>query len=316
MQPINSTTNILHRPLSVVVTQSGNAQPRQVLVTPLPGGPPTKTGDAPTVEKVMLKAVSKAGKESKLFTLRGLDTGKLISRDDIKHAILDQLQDDVSGDFDVGLIVQGNVIAIRSIHDLKEFWLDVKSGKKVMLWCNGLKEANKRKQSESSDSEIPSAKKLKKKRLSSEEREEHVMDTIEELKEKHGSSYTPMQFRIWSEMMVGGIHSSLDEPPSSTMFLRAGKVTSSKKKEDSSSVADALTKAAVAISSALAPSSSSSPGRKQGSASSPARVIESRSKCYKQLHDLNSLKVSGVLTEEEYTSEKEAVLTVLHKLNT
>ena len=38
MQPINSTTNIVNCPLSVVVTQSGNVQPRQVLVTPVTGG--------------------------------------------------------------------------------------------------------------------------------------------------------------------------------------------------------------------------------------------------------------------------------------
>ena len=43
------------------------------------------------------------------------------------------------------------MIAICSIHDLKEFWSDVKSGKKVMLWCNGLRETNKRTQSDVSD---------------------------------------------------------------------------------------------------------------------------------------------------------------------
>ena len=262
MQPINSTTNILHHPLSVIVTQSGTAEPRQVLVTPLPGGPPG-TGDAPTiVEKVSLKAVLQIGKGSKLFTLRGLDTGKLMSCDKGKHTILDQLED-VKDDFDVGLVVQGNVIAIRSVHDLKEFWSDVKSGKKVMLWCNGLRETtNKRKQSDVSDSESLPAKKPKKTILSSEEREEQVMDTIEGLREKHGSAYTPMWFKIWSEMLVGGIHSSLDEPPSSTMFLQAGKSTSSKKKEDSSSMADAFTKAAVAISSIFTAGPSVSPGQK------------------------------------------------------
>lgn len=175
----------------------------------------------------------------------------------------------------------------------------------------------KRKLNEVSESDTLPAKMMKKKKLSSEKREEQVMDTIDELKEKHGSAYTPMQFRIWSEMIVGGIHASLDEPPSSAMFLRAGKGTTSRKKEDSSSMADALTKAAVAISATLGSgTSSSSPGQKPGAGSSPARVIQSRSKCYKQLHHLNSLKASGVLTEEEYTCEKEAVLNVLHKLNT
>ena len=106
----------------------------------------------------------------------------------------------------------------------------------------------------------------------------------------HGFQFTPMQIRIWSEMLVGGIHCSLDNPPVSAMFVRAGKGTNSKKKEGSSSnMTDALTSAAVAISSALSPCTTPTAGHKTGSGSSPARIIESRSKCYKQLHDLNSL---------------------------
>ena len=57
---------------------------------------------------------------------------------------------------------------------------------------------------------------------------ERVFETIEELKQKHGS---PMQIR--SEMLVGGIHCSLDNPPLPAMFVRAGKGTNSKKKEGS-----------------------------------------------------------------------------------
>ena len=86
-----------------------------MLVTPLASGP---TEMPIVVEKVVLKAVSTTGRGLKLFTLWGLDTGKLMSCDNVKHTIVDQLQD-VIEDFDVGLIVQGNVIAIRSIHDLK-----------------------------------------------------------------------------------------------------------------------------------------------------------------------------------------------------
>jgi len=39
----------------------------------------------------------------------------------------------------------------------------------------------------------------KKKRLcAQEEREEQVKDTIDKLREKHGTRYSPMQFCIWS----------------------------------------------------------------------------------------------------------------------
>ena len=50
------------------------------------------------------------------------------------------------------------------------------------------------------------------------------------------------------------------------------------------------------------------------SGTSPARLIENRSKCYKQLADLNSLKESELLTEAEYASECDAILNMLKKL--
>ena len=45
---------------------------------------------------------------------------------------------------------------------------------------------------------------------------------IDALKEKHGSNFTPMQYRVWSEMVVGGVHSSTDDALTSSMFVRAG----------------------------------------------------------------------------------------------
>ena len=70
MIPLNTTMNIVQRPVSVVVTQSGNARPRQVLVTPLQG--PTRTctdfvGSGVSTVKpgnvdILLKAVLRTGK--------------------------------------------------------------------------------------------------------------------------------------------------------------------------------------------------------------------------------------------------------------
>ena len=48
---------------------------------------------------------------------------------------------------------------------------------------------------------------------------------------------------------------------------------------------------------------------------SPAKLIDNRSKCYKQLADLNSLKQSGLLSDSEYASEREAIMSTLKKLN-
>ena len=48
---------------------------------------------------------------------------------------------------------------------------------------------------------------------------------------------------------------------------------------------------------------------------SPAKLIDNRTKCYKQLSELNNLKQSGLLSKEEYHAEREAVMEILKKLN-
>ena len=108
-------------------------------------------------------------------------------------------------------------------------------------------------------------------------------------------------------MIAGNVYSSLDEEPKLSMFTRAGG-EGGKKRSDSNSLTEAFTQAAVAVSSALSQCSNSP------ATYNPAKLIEARSKSYKQLHDFNSLKGAGVLTEDEYTDEKEAVLEVLKKL--
>ena len=189
-----------------------------------------------------------------------------------------------------------------------------------MLWCDGLSgSTGKQKRSLSvddgnesdEDHQEPGKKPVSKKKwsLAQEEREEEVQNTIDQLKEKHGSTYTPMQVQIWSEMVVGGIHSSLDDPPVSSMFVPAGGGGPGKKKD--SYVSEALPQAAMAISSAISPRPTIQPS---SMGTSPAKEIESRSKYYKQLSDLNGMKTSGVLSEEEYLTEKDAVMSVLRKL--
>ncbi len=39
------------------------------------------------------------------------------------------------------------------------------------------------------------------------------------LKEKYGSKFTLMQYRIWGEMITGGLH---EDSPNTTMFARSG----------------------------------------------------------------------------------------------
>ena len=52
--------------------------------------------------------------------------------------------------------------------------------------------------------------------------------TMDTLNKKHGGNYTVMQYRIWSEMCM---HTELDNPPSNSMFKKAGPATPSTKKK-------------------------------------------------------------------------------------
>ena len=111
-------------------------------------------------------------------------------------------------------------------------------------------------------------------------------------------------------MIAGDVHSSLDDPPTTSMFARAGDGSTKRSKSGStSSLTDALSQVAVVLSSTLSPRpQSNSPTH------SPAKQTEVRSKCYKQLSDLNNLRQEGILSEEEYSSERHAVLQVLKSL--
>lgn len=306
------------RRATAIIPNSAHRHP--VFVTPVPTSVPQLQQHT---AKVLLKVVSKVGKSHKMFTLRNLNPTVALSCDQLKNTIRAQLKKEIIvGDFDVGYVNGSNMVSVRTQADVAEVWSEVLAGKKVVLWCDGLKDGSKDNTTRgkknprtvdenTSDEETHQMSKSKKKKTSQENREERVQCTIEDLKEKHGSDFTPMQVRIWSEMISGGLHSSLDEPPISSMFLRAGKGNNStKKKEDKNCLSEAFTQAAVAISSALSPRGPVN----LGSGASPAKIIESRSKCYKQLHDLSSLKESGVLTDNEYFDEKEAVLGVLRKL--
>ena len=48
---------------------------------------------------------------------------------------------------------------------------------------------------------------------------------------------------------------------------------------------------------------------------SPAKIIDSRSKCYKQLSELKILKGSDMLSDDEYMSERQAIMATLRSLS-
>ena len=92
------------------------------------------------VSKVLLKAVGSAKRDSKTFTLRNVDTISVNTQEKLKLLIRTQLQNDMSGNFDVRYLQGSTIVNIRSSEDLDEVWNDIRRGKNVVLWCDGLKE--------------------------------------------------------------------------------------------------------------------------------------------------------------------------------
>ena len=180
----------------------------------------------PTIKKVMLKAVTRGskGKEPKTFTLRDIRSEAMTSCAAVKCLIKAQLSQDITEeDFDIGFLQGNTVISIRSKADLDELWEVLRRGANTTLWCDGMNgEASQstaldRKRSGQDDKEAEKNKDKKKK--NDESKEEEVEETIQTLQDKHGKEFTPMQYRIWAEMHVGGYQPSLDEAPSNSMFL-------------------------------------------------------------------------------------------------
>ena len=91
---------------------------------------------------------------------------------------------------------------------------------------------------------------------------------------------------------AGGYHKyGLAKAPDSTMFKRAGGGDTQPKKSTQDNMVETVTAVAKQLSTALSPPASTVSA---GSGTSPAREINSRSKCYKQLVDLKNLKVNGI----------------------
>ena len=292
-------------------------------MTPLttPGTPQSQIPRT-TISKVLIKAVKSesSGKkaEGKTFTLRDIDPSKVRTCCHLKTLIRAQLQEDIhTGDFDVGYIQNNSVVTLRSPEDIQEVWSSLSRGTKVTLWCNGLrgtssKSSRKRKQQRGDDSEEDDSgaecSSKSRKKTKDEEKDQQVHRLIEDPKSTHQDTYTTMQYRIWSEMIIGGLHKSTDTAPSNPLFLRAG---GNYPKKKPISGGDTLTQAVADIASAIV---KSRPAPSPNSmVHSPAKIIDSRSKCYRQLSELKSLFESGLLSDEEYQVEREAIMNTLKK---
>jgi len=125
------------------------------------------------------------------------------------------------------------------------------------------------------------------------------------LEDLHGSKYTDLQLTSWAHMVDVGYHHSLAVAPSKKLFQRRGQ-------------------SAVPVTDSASTSGSSSQG-KAGSATESAQLqpggakamssLEQRAECLKQLAQLGELHRNGVLTEEQFSEQREGLLKIMAAVN-
>ena len=281
--------------VSVTVASESGIIPRgSVTVRPLPQNTGVQSASPDSwavIGKVLLKAESKGGRKiSKTFSLRNINTCSTKTCAELKGVIKEQLCDHITSNFDIGYLQGSTAVIIRNEADLAKVWEKLKKSTSVTLWCDGLKKQSSESKpchkqqrilssmlSDSNKSDSDESVQTKRKKT-----ENQVSLIIASLKKQHGDLYSPMQYRLWGEMKAGGLHESLSDPPSTSMFMRTGsKSTEIKKREASTS--DSISLAINHLASAIAPSA------QEPAHNIPATIIENRSKCYKKLSELKNL---------------------------
>lgn len=222
-------------------------------------------------------------------------------------------------DFEIGYFRGQQKLWIRTDDDVKDAWSQLERGV-GSLWFHGV---NKPAISDDeSDDETPiKRRRLNKSSSVTENKHKRIEDIKQKLLEKHGSEYSPMQYRLWAEMIAIGTHSSYDLPPRIPMFTGGRTI---KPKTHTSDLTVALTTMAEAVTGALKPKEVSTASTAVTTAvtttvtavpccSSPGKIADVRSKYIQQLRELHSLYEIGALTETEFTEQKLPVLEQLKK---
>lgn len=210
-------------------------------------------------------------------------------------------------------------IWIKDSEDLDNMYknYDKPDKQEIVIWCEGKSDVTesstrKRRTADTSDS----VEKPKSKRQAI---QDEVDDIFLELKESHGSQYTPAQYRLWANMVQVGTHDDYESPPKVPMFGAAGKVSSR-----GTSVSEALTSVAEGVMRVLKSPEQSScccpkPRRSERvSSNSPTSLVEKgvsplkcaalRSQYIQQLKELHQLLELTAITKEEYEQQKNSIL--------
>ena len=229
---------------------------------------------------------------------------------ELRFALHHELEDEISDneDYSLGYFEgrQQKKKWLVSPSDLEAMYVTFEGKTKISLWCEGKQIASDH---DTSGDEEPHPKRRKKNKSDGSkkinEREDELENVFRQLKEKHQDNFSGPQLRLWARMIVAKTHDNLDEPPKVPMIT--GNIQRNQKRE---SLTDAFVGAATAIAQVLSPTSVP----KGSSPFSPSKKINLRMKNLEQLRQLQQLYKDGILSEDEFDSQKKIVLTSLDTL--
>ena len=185
---------------------------------PGPSAPEGTRTDTFILPKVTIKCINPDRKsEYKNYLIRDVDSTNMQTLSGVKSVLKEELGEVVPAgfDFDVGFYSGNKQVWMRTDCDVHEFLGILEEEPDCVLWCMGRSTKNRvrvrRPSLDDSDSEVP--KRSKKKKTTQEEKQEQVDDTVDELKLKHGTKFTNLQYRVWAETIISGSHKSLADPP-------------------------------------------------------------------------------------------------------
>jgi hypothetical protein len=112
---------------------------------------------------------------------------------------------------------------------------------------------------------------------------------VDELKLKHGTTYTNIQYRVWAETLEAQNHSSTDNPPTGSFFKSQGR------KSNTTSI-------------------SGTPGPSTSTALTPQKVAQLRSTYIQQIKELHDLETCGAITNDHFVKQRDLLLEQMTKI--
>ena len=266
--------------------------------------------EEPRIPTISVKVIAPGKKsEYKTFLVRDVTANDVQSLAHLREKFVEELGADMLAkdlQFDVGYYRGNKRMWIRNNRDLSDLLTRSAERDELTIWCEGISTkpttSGKRKKSsglvdsleissdsDSSDGLKSKTKKKKKKKTLLEEKQDRIDEIVDNLREKHKTQYTSLQYRVWAETVVAGQHEDTEKPPRGSFFTKVKRsVTTTPPKQPVPSAPKPLT---------------------------PGKVAELRSSYIKQIKDMHSLVEAGAIENEHFEKQRDILLKEMNDLS-